>query len=89
MLAPVTGEMTVVTVDHGQAGAHVTGEIEGRDTGTKREGGKGVPQIVDASERLDPRRELGRPPLTGTEVVQVKIAALHSRKQQPRPRPGR
>ena len=40
-----------VAVDHGQAGAHVAGEIEGGDAGTEREGGEGVPKIVDPAVR--------------------------------------
>jgi hypothetical protein len=47
MLAAVSGEVAVMPIDHGQAGAHVAGEIEGRDTGTECEGRKGVPEIVD------------------------------------------
>jgi hypothetical protein len=37
--------MTVVAIDHGQAGAgaHVAGEIEGGDAGTESEGREGVP----------------------------------------------
>jgi hypothetical protein len=35
----VAGEVAVVAVDHGQAGAHVAGEVEGGDAGTEREGG--------------------------------------------------
>jgi hypothetical protein len=38
MLAPVAGEVTVMAVDHGQAGAHVAGQIEGGNAGTEREG---------------------------------------------------
>ncbi len=40
VLASVSCEVTVMAIDHGQAGA--------------REGGEGVPEIVDASARLDP-----------------------------------
>jgi hypothetical protein len=39
VLASVAGEVAVVTVDHGQACTHVTGELEGGDAGTEREGG--------------------------------------------------
>src|SRR5207249_10477350 len=31
VLASVAGEMAVVAVDHGQAGSHVAGEVEGGD----------------------------------------------------------
>ena len=34
MLASVPGEVAVVAVDHGQAGAHVAGQIEGGDADT-------------------------------------------------------
>ena len=54
MVASVAGEVAVVAVDHRQAGAHVAGEIEGRDAGTEREGREGVAQIVDAPERVIP-----------------------------------
>src|SRR5215204_266062 len=36
MFASVAGEVAVVAVDHGQAGAHVAGEVEGGDAGTER-----------------------------------------------------
>ena len=35
VFAAVAGEVSVVAVDHVQAGAHVAGEIEGGDAGTK------------------------------------------------------
>jgi len=38
MFASVAGEVAVVAVDHGQAGAHVAGEVEGGDAGTQGEG---------------------------------------------------
>jgi hypothetical protein len=47
VVAAVAGQMAVVAVDHRQAGAHVAGEVEGGDAGTKGEGGEGVAQIVD------------------------------------------
>jgi hypothetical protein len=40
VLAAVAGEMAVVAVDHGQACAHVAGEVEGEDAGREREGGR-------------------------------------------------
>ena len=76
MFASVAGEVAVVAVDHGQAGAHVAGEVEGGDAGTKREGGEGVPEIVDAPDRLDSSRELGGLPVAVAEVVQVEVAAV-------------
>jgi hypothetical protein len=45
VLAPVAGEVAVVAVDHGQAGAHAAREVEGGDAGTEREGGEGVSEI--------------------------------------------
>ena len=56
VLASVAGEVAVVAVDHGQAGAHVAGELEGGDAGTQGEGRECVPEIVDAAEGLDPDR---------------------------------
>jgi len=47
MFAAVAREVAVVAVDHGQAGAHVAGEVEGGDAGTEGEGGEGVSEIVD------------------------------------------
>jgi hypothetical protein len=40
MLASAAREVAVV-VDHGQAGTHVAGEVEGGDVGTERKGCKG------------------------------------------------
>jgi hypothetical protein len=39
---PCSGRGAVATVDHGQASAHVAGEVEGGDAGTESEGGEGV-----------------------------------------------
>jgi len=73
VLASVTSEVSVVTIDHGQTGAHVTGEIECRDAGTEREGREGVPEIVDPPQRLNARRFLGGSPLERAEVVAVDL----------------
>jgi len=75
VLASVAGEVAVMAVDHGQAGAHVAGEVEGGDAGTEREGREGVPEIVDPAQRLDPGGELRWLPLAVAEVVQVEVAA--------------
>jgi hypothetical protein len=64
-----------MAVDHGQAGAHVAGEVEGGDAGTERESGEGVSEIVDPAQRLDSCRELHGLPLAVPEVVQVEVAA--------------
>jgi hypothetical protein len=69
VFAAVAGQVAVVAVYHRQAGAHVAGQIEGGNTGTKSEGRKRVAQIVNPAQRLDPHRELGRLPLAVTEVV--------------------
>ena len=53
VLASVAGEVAVVAVDRRQAGAHVAREVEGRESGTEREGREGVPEIVDPPQRLD------------------------------------
>jgi hypothetical protein len=68
MLASVPGEVAVMPVDHGEARAHLAGEIEGRDTGTEREGRDRVPEIVDPAQGLDPSGELRGLPLAVTEV---------------------
>src|SRR5206468_8775213 len=81
VLASVAGEVAVVAVDHRQAGAHVTGKVEGRDSGTEREGREGVPEIVDPANRLDARGFLGWPPLVWAEVVDVEVAASLSGKR--------
>lgn len=82
MVAAVAGEVAIVAVDHGQAGAHVAEEFEGGDAGTQGEGREGVAEIVDPSERLDPDRFLGGLPVAVAEVVQVEVAAVRGRKQQ-------
>jgi hypothetical protein len=82
VLAAVAGEVAVVAVDHGQAGAHVAGELEGGDAGTQGEGRERVPEIVDAAEGLDPDRELSRLPVAISEVVQVEVAAAFGREEQ-------
>src|SRR3954470_8992761 len=53
VVASIASEVTVVAVDHCQAGTHVAREVEGRDAGTQREGRKRVPKIVDATDRWD------------------------------------
>jgi hypothetical protein len=68
VLASIAGEVAVVAVDHGQAGAHVAGEVEGGDAGTEREGGEGVSEIVDPAQRLDPGRDLRGLPLAVTKL---------------------
>ena len=71
MLATAAGEVAVVAVDHRQAGTHVAGKVEGRDAGTEREGGEGVPESVDPAQWLDPGRDLRGLPLAVAEVVPV------------------
>src|SRR6266545_2335693 len=78
MFASVACEVAVVAVDHGQACAHVAGQIEGGDACTEREGREGVSKIVDPAHRLDPGGTLCGLPLAVAEVVQVEVAApLH------------
>jgi hypothetical protein len=71
VLATVAGEVAVVAIDHREARAHVAGEIERGDAGTEGEGGEGVPQVVDPTERLDASRALRGSPMAAAEVVQV------------------
>ena len=82
MFAAVSGEVTVVAVDHRQARAHEPGEVEDRDPGAEREGGVGVTQIVGPADRLNAGGELCGPPLARAEVVQVDVTAARCRKQQ-------
>jgi len=53
----VAGEVTVVLVDHREAGAHEAGEIEDRDAGAEREGRVGVAKVVGG-------RRIGAMPVT-------------------------
>ena len=71
MLAPVVGEVPVVAVDHQQTRAHVAGEFERRDSGSKREGGEGVAEVVDPSYGLDAGFELRGLPVTVPKVAKV------------------
>src|SRR5687767_3727121 len=82
MLASVAREVAVMAVDHGQAGAHVAGEVEGGNAGTEREGREGVPEIVDPAQRRDPGGTLCRLPLAVAEVVEVEVAAALGREEQ-------
>ena len=75
MIAAVAGEMAVVAVDQRQAGAHVAGEVEGGDAGTKREGRKCMAKIVDAAERRYPGGPLGGFPVAVADVVQIEVSA--------------
>jgi hypothetical protein len=84
VLASVAGEMAVVAVDHQQARAHVAGELERRDSGSKRKGGEGVAQVVDPPHGLDAGLELRGLPVTVTEVAKVEIAASRRGKDKPR-----
>ena len=84
MLASVAGEVSVVAVDHRQAGAHVAREVEGRDSGTKSKRRERVPEIVDPPHRIDTRRLLRRPPLERAEVMDVDVAAPLTGEQQRR-----
>jgi hypothetical protein len=60
MLASVAREVTVMPVDHGQAGTHVAREVEGGDASTEREGREGVPKIVDPARSARSRRHAVR-----------------------------
>jgi len=75
VLATVAGEVAVMAIDHGQARAHVAGELEGGDAGTQGEGRERVPEIVDPPERLDPNRLLRGLPVAVAEVVTTRILA--------------
>jgi hypothetical protein len=68
--------VTVVAVDHRQAGAHVATEVEGGHAGTKRERREAVTEIVDPTDGVDPERALRRLPVAVAEVVQVEVILL-------------
>src|SRR6266571_1259419 len=76
VLATVSGEVTVVAVDHREACSHVAREVEGGDAGTKREGRERVPEIVDAPRWGDSGCALRWLPVSVAEVVQIEVAAL-------------
>ena len=82
MFSSVAGEVSVVAVDHGQAGAHVARKLEGGEAGTEGEGREGVAEIVDAAERLDPGRALGGLPVAVAKVVEVKVTAVDRGEQK-------
>ena len=75
MRLSVAGEVAVVLVDHREAGAHETGQIEDRDAGAECEGRLGVAKIVGLSDRLDAGGNLCGPPVPRAKVVQVDVAA--------------
>jgi hypothetical protein len=79
VLAAVFGEVAVVAVDHGEAGAHVSGEVEGGDACAEGEGREGMSEIVDPSYRVDAERALGWFPVAVAEVVQVEVSASRGR----------
>ena len=73
MLTAVFGEGRSI---YGEAGAHVAGEVEGRDAGAEPERCKGMPEILDpAADRVDPSSRLGGLPFAVAEVVQFEVAA--------------
>ena len=69
VVSSVAGEMAVVAVDHGQAGAHVAGELECGDSGTEGEGRESMAEIVDPPEGLDADDLLRGLPVAVAEVV--------------------
>jgi hypothetical protein len=84
VLASVASEVAVVAVDHKQARAHVAGELERRDSRSKRERGEGVAQVVDPSHRFDAGFDLRWLPVPVTEVAKVEIAAASWRGKRSR-----
>ena len=89
VLASVARQVAVVAVDHQEASAHVARELEGRDPGPKREGGKRVAQVIDPPQRFDASLELRRFPVAVSEVAKVEIAAARRREEEPRLRVAR
>jgi hypothetical protein len=82
VLSSVTGEVSVMAVDHCQARAHVPGKVEGRDPGTERERREGVAEIVDPAPWVDSGRFLGRLPVAVAEVIQIEVAAVGCREDE-------
>lgn len=82
MLSSVTGEVSVMAVDHRQARAQVPGKVEGRDPGTERERREGVTEIVDPAPWVDSGRFLGRLPVAVAEVMQIEVAAVRGREDE-------
>jgi hypothetical protein len=89
VLAPVAREVAVVAVDHQEACAHVARELEGRDPGSKREGGEGVAQVVDSSHGLDARLSLCGIPVAAAEVPKIEVGAARGGEEKLRARVAR
>jgi hypothetical protein len=51
VLASVAGEVAVVPVDHGQAGAHVAGEVEGGEDSCRQRRARPPPYLYDGGRR--------------------------------------
>ncbi len=84
MLVAVAGQVTVVAVNHRQAGTHEAREVEGGDAGPQREGRERMAQVVRSPQRLDPRCPLRGLSVLSAEVVQVQISAARRWKQEGR-----
>ena len=68
MFASVAGEVSIVAVDHRQAGAHEARQFEDRDASTEGEGRVGVSQVVGPANRVDPGGELSWSPLAARKL---------------------
>ena len=64
----VTGEMTVVAVDHRDARADEARDCEHRNTSAEREGGVGVPEVVEPTDRFDTSGDLRGSPVAAAET---------------------
>jgi hypothetical protein len=81
-------EMSVVSVDHRDRGAHQPRQLERGDAGGERLGRECMPQVVGAALR-DPGGLKRRVPDPVAPVVEREVAALRGREQQGRVEPRR
>jgi hypothetical protein len=77
----VTGEMAVVAIDHRNARADETRDRKHRNAGAEREGGVGVAQVVEPTNRFGARGDLRGPPVTAAKDAEVDPAAASVREQ--------
>src|SRR5207253_4469342 len=77
----VPGEMAVVAIDHRDARADEAGDREHGNAGAEGEGGVGVAQVVEPTNRLDARIDLSGSPVAAAEDAEVDPAATRVREQ--------
>jgi len=77
----VTGEMAVMTVDHRDARTDETRDGEHGYPGAEREGGVGVAQVVEPTDRFDTGGDLRGPPVAAAEGAKVDPATARVREE--------